>query len=76
MKQMVRVTMPKPEESPLCTRLYFCYNPLFGKIRYFTIEKGMVCDMLCEWSDDGAHMNYGPISGTEEDERKKVWEIV
>ena len=49
MKQMVRVTMLNPEESTLCTRIYFCYTPLFGTIRYFTIRKGMIRDMLCEW---------------------------
>ena len=54
--------MPKPEETPQCSRVYFCYQKETKTARYFTVEYDNFFGdsyFLCEWTQDGNHMNYG-----------------
>ena len=60
-----RVTLavlPVPEDTPLCSRVYFCLNPETGKKGYFTVEYDNLFDeqwFLCGWTDNNIHMSYG-----------------
>lgn len=54
--------MPKPEDTPLCARIYFCYQPETKGAWYYTVEYDNFFGesyFLCEWTQDGNHMDYG-----------------
>ena len=61
------ITFPKPERTPLCYAMYIFYkNDGSGK-GCFTVESGKDAagtesGFLCEWKQDGSHINYGPKS--------------
>ena len=61
------ITFPKPERTPLCYAMYIFYrNDGSGK-GCFTLERGkneqgIEGIFLCEWKQDGSHVNYGHIS--------------
>lgn len=80
MKRMVQVTMPDPGlryvDPPQCVRLYFCYDAVFGKKHYITIERSRCHTMICARNADKTHMNYGRAPETEIEQRREVWEIV
>lgn len=48
-------------------RIYFVWNKLKEKGRYFTIEKGLKRNVFCEITSDWKHVNYGnaPVEGAE-----------
>ena len=59
----VLVHMPAPEAV---TEAYMVAIVESGDdVRYFTLEKGLVSAMLCEWAD-GTHVNMGVCDATEE----------
>ena len=59
---MIKVKMPEPEKSPLCTMIAIIHDNLMDSRRYLTVEKSFEGeDMLCEW-ENMTHMNYGAYS--------------
>lgn len=57
---VIIVDMPKPQCSPLCRTLYFCYEETTETVKYYTSEKSIETPyMLCGWNDDQTHVNYG-----------------
>ncbi len=48
-------------------RVYFVWNKIKERGRYFTIEKGMKGNVFCEITSDWKHVNYGaaPVEGAE-----------
>ena len=58
------LTLPMPEVTPLCCRVYLCWNEQTGKAAYYTVEYDDNFGekwFLCGWSQDGTHLNYGVI---------------
>ena len=61
---LIRLTMPVPEDTPLCLRIYMYWDPDTGKTGYYTIEYDNFFGdtwFLCSWDKDGNHMDYGTI---------------
>ena len=59
---ILQVEMPAPEVSPQCLRIYMVHNPDAGTAGYFTVEYENLLGesaMLCGWSPEGEHVNYG-----------------
>ena len=59
---LIRMIFPKPEDSPLCGRVYMLRNPETGEAGYFTVEYEDFMGeswFLCGWTLKGNHMNYG-----------------
>ena len=59
---LMRLTMPRPEDTPLCSRIYLCRDPATDKTGYFTVEYDNLLGeawFLCGWTPEGVHMNYG-----------------
>lgn len=60
--EMVMISLPKPPDSPLCSRIYLCYIPETRTGGVYTVEyDNMFGDtwFLCGWTKDGTHQNYG-----------------
>ena len=56
------VNLPKPEEAPLCSRVYLCWNPTTDRKGYYTVEYDNFMGeawFLCGWNEDGTHRTYG-----------------
>ncbi|MBQ1827320.1 MAG: hypothetical protein II126_05045 [Erysipelotrichaceae bacterium] len=56
--------LPDPTEVPLCYRMYMFRDLQTGQTACYTIEKGTDIDgselrFLCEWNNEGKHINYG-----------------
>ena len=63
--RVLLVTMPVPEETPLCSRAYLCLNKDAGKKGYFTVEYDNFLGedwFLCGWTEDNIHMDYAGAS--------------
>ena len=61
---IVRADLPKPEDSPLCLRVYFYYDFNADIKAYFTVEYDNFFGeswFLCEWTQEGVHNDYGTI---------------
>ncbi len=60
--EMVMISMPTPPDSPLCFRIYLCYDPATKSAGVFTLEYdnflGDSC-FTCGWSKSGDHLNFG-----------------
>lgn len=56
--------LPKPIYTPLCYRIYLCFDENTKKLGYFTIEKSTMDDsaFVCSWDAQGTHHNYGQIA--------------
>lgn len=57
------VTLPEPEESPLCYAFYFVCHKDYKKCAYYTVEKteqGGAC--LCGWTKEGGHTIMGIVA--------------
>lgn len=62
---VMMISLPKPEDSPLCSRVYLFWNPETGKTGYYTVELDSFFGeawYLCGWSADGNHLDYGTIN--------------
>lgn len=60
--EILQVLMPEPTEDTMCYRLYFVYNPQKQVAGYYTVEyEGLLgpSAMLCGWTEDRQHVNYG-----------------
>lgn len=65
---VLEIDMPEPDVSPLCHRLFICHDASFQRLMYLTYEKGLEGNkILCGWNADGAHLNYGAFTGSEEE---------
>ncbi len=67
---IIRVDLPEKDMGvPSCWRVYFSWNPVQEKGRYFTIEKTKEngVSLLGEITGDGAHTDHGqaPVEGAE-----------
>lgn len=61
--------MPEPTAMTLCRRVYFCYEEKTKCVKYYTSEFTADGDyMICSWTDDRVHENYGkaPLSDPKE----------
>ena len=59
---LMRITLPKPEESLECSRLYLYWNPTTSEAGYYTVEYDNFFGetwFLCGWDKDHNHQNYG-----------------
>lgn len=62
--RMLLLTMPDPESTLLCYRIYLCYDPETGTSAYYTAEfdkyDGFFEDgcLICGWKPDGTHQYY------------------
>lgn len=73
---LLKLTFPKPENTPLCYRAYMIFNEDFTKASYFTAEKSFENKLfLCGWDKKRTHLNYGEFSGDEQQEMKKAVEL-
>ncbi len=55
---IAQVEMPEPEETPLCYRVYFVYNPETGFTGYYTAEYDNFFEesnIICSWDEDMNH---------------------
>lgn len=62
---VIMLSLPAPEDSPLCSRVYLCWNPETGKAGYYTVELDNLFGetwFLCGWNAEGIHENYGTVS--------------
>ena len=59
---LVQIELPRPDANLLCFRIYFVYDPATGSTGYYTAEyDNLLGDsaMLCGWTQDRTHVNYG-----------------
>ena len=59
---LMLLIMPKPEDTPLCARIYLCQRAGSGDTGFFTVEYDNYFGeswFLCGWTKDGNHQNYG-----------------
>lgn len=76
---VIRVFLPKPEETPLCGRVYLCLDKATGDAAYFTVEYGFFFSeswFLCGWLEDGNHQNYGGAAALPAPEDPEYAEIL
>jgi len=52
---------PAPENPPLCHRIHLVYDASYGRLGYYTIERGQSGGYLCFWDKDGVHHNMNHI---------------
>ena len=75
---LLKATLPEPEEPALCYFAYMMFNNSFSELMYFCLEKsediglGKPHPLLCGWTDDGKHLNFGPCETDEEAVNKCV----
>lgn len=70
------VTLPEPEESPLCCAFYFICHKDNKKCAYYTVEKiEQGGAYFCSWRKEGGHINYGNCSLNHETNRNRCGEI-
>ncbi len=73
---MFQLTMPEPDVSPLCKRVYFCHDEVYGHRYYYTIEKTVNNTwMLCEWKRNGMHINHGDCTEDLEFELQRIEDL-
>lgn len=59
---LLQIELPRPDANLLCFRIYFVYDPATGSAGYYTAEyDNLLGDsaMLCGWTQDRTHVNYG-----------------
>ena len=77
--RMLMLTMPVPNETLLCYRIYLCLDPDSGKAGYYTAEydrhEGFYDEgcLICGWNPDRTHSFYteGRILPDEDDPEYK-----
>ena len=76
---MCKISLPEPEESPLCSRVYLILSGDYSNQRYFSVElmeirRKRKCYCLCEWSSTGHH-NYGEAPENVEQLERKIVDL-
>jgi len=61
---MLILTLPTPEYTPLCHRIYLLFDSEFKNLSYYTVECGIDTDYLCMWVND-THVNIQSIAKRE-----------
>ncbi len=62
--RMMLLTLPRPESTLLCYRIYLCYDPETETAAFFTAEfdkyEGFFDEgcLICGWKPDGTHEYY------------------
>lgn len=57
---MIAIRMPPAEAPTQCSYILICHDMKLENIEYYTKEASFgSLSMLCSWSADGAHLNYG-----------------
>lgn len=60
---MLKITLPEPEEEPLCYSIIMIFDLDFKIIKFYCIEKGneqgSFQPFVCAWTEDERHLNYG-----------------
>lgn len=73
---MLQLSMPEPDVSPLCKRVYFCHDEAYSNRYYFTVEKGVKHGwVLGEWKDNGIHVNHGECPADLEGELQRIEDL-
>lgn len=64
---VIRVSMPKPVQTPECRAVYFCSNKKGCETLYFTSELSAEGEYhLCAWTEQREHLNFGKDKTTED----------
>ena len=75
----VKIRYPNPERDPLCYCCYLFADSEGEKLRCYTVEKDTFEDeenkMLCAWSQEHRHSNYGLCSSEDYADYKKCVEL-
>lgn len=85
--QILLLTMPEPEDTLLCYRIYLCFDPGTATAAYYTAEYDKYAGyfdegcLICGWNRDGEHQFYAegrilPESGDPEYEKELAEETV
>ena len=73
MLYIVVADMPKPAYPLECRRIYFCIETSSEITAYYTSELSLLGGyMLCAWTPDGIHLNYGSSKDNAEEEFRQV----
>lgn len=80
---MIQLVMPKADSQPLCERIYIIFNETFKKVFYYTVERSVAVErggaetwFLCRWNAEAEHLNYGEVSGEENEEIGRIRELL
>lgn len=72
----VCLQLPSAEVSPQCERVYFVFDQEKEKFAFYSVEKGAFdYNVLCGWSEDGGHLNYGKCPEDENEELKRLLDL-
>ena len=58
---LLQIELPKPEDTPLCFRIYMAYDPTTEQAGYYTVEYDNFFDeaaILCGWDKEHVHTEY------------------
>ena len=73
---VLEIRMPKPEGTPLCSRVFICHDKNFENIRYYTVELSFDNSyVLCGWDKGQIHLNHGSAPETEKELFYKVYKL-
>ena len=62
-KLVLQIQMPRPERVTLCSSVYIVHDDRLENRRYITTELSHSGGLIiCEWTKDGGHVNYGTYS--------------
>ena len=71
---VLEIRMPKPEGTPLCSRVFICHDKNFENIRYYTVELSFDNSyVLCGWDKGQIHLNHRSAPETEKELFYKVY---
>lgn len=62
---LLMLTLPKPEKTPLCARVYLYRSADGAGIGYYTVEYDDFFGeswFLCSWTKEGTHLNHGDVA--------------
>ncbi len=75
----LRLTLPEPEDEPLCYELVMIFDRNYTRTGFYTIEKGSGVGVermfLCGWDRDWSHQNYGSCAPDREQAFRRILEI-
>lgn len=87
--EAICITLPEPEKSTLCKRVYLLFDRKQKKYKFFTIERGDIFEsrctlnfiemnFLCGWDlqeENLVHLNYAVCLNGQEEEVNKIKEL-
>lgn len=67
---VIDIQMPPAMEILDCRDVYLCFCPRIGKALYLTVERSLMNTyLLCGWTKERMHLNFGAIQPEEEFEQ-------